>query len=225
MICSSGNCAHVLQNARAHTPAHREYCSARFPQAFQSAGAVQSRVQKDCYSVFRKYVICSAHPAPTRGAFRDRHEREVGCGGPRRGVRRALAVADGEAVWFWRPLAGVKFATAPTRRADDGVNTAIGPREERGVRRQTIAWGMPDVSGASAVNTGAHTLRPGSKRASGCGCIGHPAFPAPSFRGATRNCKLGRIPRRETAKACLFSKEGLPVFQSFTFPQPALHVA
>ena len=28
----------------------------------------------------------------------------------RRSVRRALAVADGEAVWFWRPEAGVKFA-------------------------------------------------------------------------------------------------------------------
>ena len=74
---------------------------------------------------------------------------------PQRGVRRALLVADGEAVWFWRPNAGAKFATTPTRRADDG-GTA-GPREERGVSRKTIAWGMPDVSGASAVNTGVHT--------------------------------------------------------------------
>ncbi len=66
-------------------------------------------------------------------------------------------LADGEAVWFWRPYAGVKFARTPTRRADDGVNKASGPREERGVSRKTIAWGMPDVSGASAVNTRAHT--------------------------------------------------------------------
>jgi hypothetical protein len=77
----------------------------------------------------------------------------------RRSVRRALAVADGEAVWFWRPDAGAKFATTPTRRANDGVNKA-GPREERGASRKTIAWGMPDVSGASAVNTHAHTRLP-----------------------------------------------------------------
>jgi hypothetical protein len=37
---------------------------------------------------------------------------------------------------------------------------------------------MPDVSGASAVNTPVHT--PTTKRTRGCGCIGHPAFPAPS---------------------------------------------
>ena len=46
-----------------------------------------------------------------------------------RSVRRALLVADGEAVWFWRPEAGVKFARTPTRRADDGVNKAVVPGE------------------------------------------------------------------------------------------------
>ena len=48
---------------------------------------------------------------------------------PQRSVRRALLVADGEAVWFWRPEAGVKFARTPTRRADDGVNKAVVPGE------------------------------------------------------------------------------------------------
>ena len=38
-------------------------------------------------------------------------------------------LADGEAVWFWRPEAGVKFARTPTRRADDGVNKAVVPEE------------------------------------------------------------------------------------------------
>ena len=57
-----------------------------------------------------------------------------------------------------------------------------GPRGERDISRKTIAWGMPDVSGASAVNTRVHTKT--TKRTRGCGCIGHPAFPAPScFRG------------------------------------------
>ena len=53
-----------------------------------------------------------------------------------------------------------------------------GPQGERDISRKTIAWGMPDVSGASAVNTRVHTPTP--KRTRGCGCIGHPAFPAPS---------------------------------------------
>ena len=44
-------------------------------------------------------------------------------------MRRALAVADGEVTWFWRPEAGVKFAKTPTRRADDGVNKAVVPGE------------------------------------------------------------------------------------------------
>jgi hypothetical protein len=33
--------------------------------------------------------------------------------------------ADGEAVWFWRPEAGVKVRKTPTRRADDGVNKEV----------------------------------------------------------------------------------------------------
>src|SRR5271156_6866366 len=71
-----------------------------------------------------------------------------------------------------------------------------GPRGERAVSRNTIAWGMPDVSGASAVNTRVHT--PTTKRTRGCGCIGHPAFPAPSdTRGWHRFAKLGRIVPRE----------------------------
>jgi hypothetical protein len=41
----------------------------------------------------------------------------------------SAAGADGEAVWFWRPEAGVKFARTPTRRADDGVNKAVVPGE------------------------------------------------------------------------------------------------
>jgi hypothetical protein len=61
----------------------------------------------------------------------------------------------------------------------DGVNNANGPREEREGHRKTIAWGMPDVSGASAVNTGVQTSTT-PLRTPGCGCIEHPASPAPS---------------------------------------------
>jgi hypothetical protein len=61
--------------------------------------------------------------------------------------------------------------------ADDGGKKARSPGRSR-ISRKTIAWGMPDVSGASAVNTRVHTKT--TKRTRGCGCIGHPAFPAPS---------------------------------------------
>jgi len=36
-------------------------------------------------------------------------------------------LADGEAVWSWRPDAGAKFATALTRRAGDGGKKARSP--------------------------------------------------------------------------------------------------
>src|SRR4029077_12477740 len=71
-----------------------------------------------------------------------------------------------------------------------------GPRGERDISRNTIAWGMPDVSGASAVNTRVHT--PTTKRTRGCGCIGHPAFPAPSyFLRDVFLAQLGRVAPRE----------------------------
>jgi len=43
------------------------------------------------------------------------------------------------------PLQASSSRGRPKRRADDGVNKAIGPRGERGRSRKTIAWGMPDV--------------------------------------------------------------------------------
>ena len=114
-----------------------------------------------------------------RGASRSSRTLRAGCGG-RGSVRRVSAktndvVAYGEDAWSWRPDAGAKLAEAipPVTGA-----RKPGPRGERDISRKTIAWGMPDVSGASAVNTRVHT--PTTERTRGCGCIGHPAFPAPS---------------------------------------------
>jgi len=159
VICPSGCFARVRPGAFAAEPSRRDIFKCDFLQPFQSARPVQSLTRKYFASVFRKCVVYSARPASARGAYRDRHEREAGCGG-RNGACDERAGADGEAVWFWRPYAGVKFARTPTRRADDGVNKAIGPREEHGVSRKTIAWGMPGDSGASAVNTGVHNQLP-----------------------------------------------------------------
>jgi len=52
------------------------------------------------------------YPASTRGALRPIvTKRGAGCDGRGGAARRAATVADGEVVWSWRPLAGVKLAT------------------------------------------------------------------------------------------------------------------
>ena len=110
-----------------------EFSSVQFLQPFQPSSPVQSRTQKKSTSVLPKSVLSSLRPASTRGAFRDRHERGRWDAVAATGRETSASVADGEAGWFWRPFAGVKSATTPTRRADDGVNKASGPRGERGV--------------------------------------------------------------------------------------------
>src|SRR5450631_2223705 len=59
---------------------------------------------------------------------------------------------------------------------------------------------MPNVSGASAVNTRVHTQLPQRTRGF-CGCIGHPVFPAPSVQKAkVSRQNLGRVaPRSDFA--------------------------
>ena len=54
------------------------------------------------------------------------------------------------------PLQASSSRRRPKRRADDGVNKAIGPREERGVSRKPLRGECRMFSGASAVNTGVH---------------------------------------------------------------------
>jgi hypothetical protein len=108
------------------------------------------------------------------------------------------AKAYGEVVWSWRPDAGAKLCGMIHKAT--GARKP-GPRGERDISRKTIAWGMPDVSGASAVNTRVHT--PTTKRTRGCGCIGHPAFPAPSDLQKAGNSRsnLARNMRRDRETA------------------------
>ena len=66
---------------------------------------------------------------------------------------------------------------------------------------------MPDVSGASAVNTRVHTQLP--QRTRGCGCIGHPAFPAPSGEQKAGNSRSNLAQTcGEIAKLCFPSLRG-----------------
>src|SRR6266566_5797365 len=92
------------------------------------------------------------------------------------------------------PIVGVKSAI---RSAGDGVKKR-GHRGEREVSRKTIARGMPDYSGEPVVTTLVcffHCIR-------GCGCIGHPAFPAPSYQRRERFLQNPDASRRGNAESC-----------------------
>jgi hypothetical protein len=140
-------------------------------------------------------TMSCAHEVAGRGQTRERSKEARETSG---------VVADGEVVWSWHPLLVSSRAEAhsaqpgyemPCNPCGDGGKRNSSPGRSR-ITRKTIAWGMPDVSGASAVNTRAHTLYP--QRARGCGCIGHPAFPAPSVvKGRDDRSKPRADMRRE----------------------------
>jgi hypothetical protein len=78
------------------------------------------------------------------------------------------SVADGEIVWSWHPLLMSScvetLSTQPVfdvscNPSGDGGQRNSAPGRSR-ISRKTTAWGMPDVSGAFAVNTGVHTQLP-----------------------------------------------------------------
>jgi len=115
----------------------------------------------------------------------------------RQRARRTRPEADGEVVSFWHPDAGVKLAEATPLTT---VSIKRGHRGEHEVSRKTIARGMPGETGVTVVTNSCvcfyHTR--------GCGCIGHPAFPAPSvYRGANGSCKNSGGSRRENAGSSL----------------------
>src|SRR5437899_3232064 len=85
------------------------------------------------------------------------------------------------------PIVGVKSAR---RSAGDGVKKR-GHRGEREVSRKTIARGMPGRSGVTVVTTLVRFLF----CVRGCGCIGHPAFPAPSVLRAANVLAKSRARR------------------------------
>src|SRR5258708_38559847 len=68
------------------------------------------------------------------------------------------------------------LASSLREGAQATVSNKPGHRGEREVSRKTIARGMPGNSGVTVVTTLVCLFF----YTRGCGCIGHPAFPAPS---------------------------------------------
>src|SRR6266404_6896992 len=102
------------------------------------------------------------------------------------------------------------LASSLREDAQATVATKPGHRGDHEVRRKTIARGMP---GDFRCDRGDYARVLCFFRTRGCGCIGHPAFPAPSvFLGANRSCKTSGASRREIAEVyppgCLKIKSG-----------------
>ena len=62
------------------------------------------------YACRANHLYKLAHPAPARGALRDRHGCRVRDAMDAMAHETNATIADGEGVWSWRPLAGAKPA-------------------------------------------------------------------------------------------------------------------
>ena len=107
----------------------------------------------------------------------------------------SAAEADGEVVWSWRPWAGVKFANDDLQMTV--TKKSWTPRRARS-SVNTIAQGVPDRSSEPVVTYSCATLH----RTRGCGCVGHPAFPAPSLIEGRDPCKTRAHSRRGNVVRC-----------------------
>jgi hypothetical protein len=182
---------------------------------------------------------------PTAGAYRDRHGRGAGCGG--RGLRQAcdgsrgglLSVSDLEhakttaqprTVKSCGPDASMLASSlAEVRSAQPGRTKPFNPRGDGGknadrrgdheVNRKTIACGNAGRFRCDCCEYSCAYFT--TMRTRGCGCTGHPAFPAPSLEGRAAPSlegrpapfgrkflqHLGRTARRD-GEACLHRHSG-----------------
>jgi hypothetical protein len=131
------------------------------------------------------YIRC--HPGPHKGAFRDRHER-------RARVRWTLIARLTSALSCGRRS---RVVLTPRRWRQvsqkclrgDGGKQARSPGRARNKLLKPSRAGMPGDPGATVVTNACafyHCAR-------GCGCNGHPAFPAPLL--GSRRSPLGVAPR------------------------------
>jgi hypothetical protein len=111
-------------------------------------------------------------------------------------------VADGEAVWSWRPDAGVKFLRSKLL-GDDGGKKARSPGRARNkpVNHRAGKAGLPPLNLYARVRFFVHFCTRDR------GCSAHPAFPAPSVHsegGNRRKTRAHRAARMRTYILSLF---------------------
>jgi hypothetical protein len=164
--------------------------------SIRSARSSPSAKNISLFQKIKSGVWC-AHPAATRGAYRDRHGRskrdavDEDCTlAERRNSRTAKSCGPDP------PTLGSSFAETfgrATEAIKPGTPTVL--RGEREISRKTIAQGRPDCFGGPVV-TNACAFYP---RTRGYGCAKHPAFPAPSdFSRDTNDASLGHFVPRDS---------------------------
>jgi hypothetical protein len=125
------------------------------------------------FSSHPNHLYNSRHPGPHTGAFRDRHERKVGMRWTRMARLTSVLVCGRRSRVVltsrrWRQ-ASQKFLQG------DGDNKARSPGRARRKPLKPSRAGMPGDPGATVVTNACVLLL----YTRGCGCDGHPAFPAP----------------------------------------------
>jgi hypothetical protein len=140
----------------------------------------------------------SRRPASIRGAYASSRTLGAGCDGRFGDARRAALTRTAKSCGPDAPTLASSFAGSDSREAT--VAKEPGRRGEHEISCKTIAQGRPGVSGEPVVTCSCAFLF----RTRGCGCIAHPAFPAPSvIRGPLFRHSSGASASRERGSLCI----------------------
>ena len=151
-------------------------------------GQITSDFQKSCQAPYSKIFLLSrltqisslirTVPCPTRGALRTsrnagRDAVDAAASGEQERAGRMMLTRTAKSCGSDAPM----LASSLREEAQATVSNKPGHRGEHEVSRKTIARGMP---GDFRCDRGDYARVLFSFRTRGCGCIGRPAFPAPS---------------------------------------------
>ena len=219
MICPSGKSDCILLCSYRRPAQKSTARKLRFDQSFQNdLGGPVPRAKIFRFPLHPNQRLFPRCPVSTRGAYRDRHERETGCGG-RSSVRReklfagrvirerahrarrtARSVRQNRVVLT--PVAGAKLSVANSVQPDrfshqagrDGGKTNSSPGRARHKPSNHCAGnaGVLRLYLYARVRNSLHHCTRDR------GCSKHPAFPAPSHWGGKGiSANLGRSAPRE----------------------------
>jgi hypothetical protein len=151
------------------------------PDGQISGSPVQPPSQKYSGSLLTQITSISfAIPAHTKGRFAIVTDVGSGCDGRGCATDERVILRTAKSCGPDASMVGVKFLRSKLL-GGDGDNKARSPGRARRKPLKPFACGNAGCSGATVVTNARayyHTTR-------GCGCNGHPAFPAPSWGSAT----------------------------------------
>jgi len=182
--------------SRPHAAERRIASAAKSPGAIDRVACPAPLAKIFRFSEVANRVYILGHPEPTRGAFRDRHERWVRdavdagalCDELRSRGRRSRVVLTPRR---WRQVPGKQFSGVTVARTPDH-------REEHEVSRKTIARGNVGSPPLPCMLVCVFCASCTRDR----GCSAHPAFPAPSIFGGSDDFKKTRANRAARPRRC-----------------------